>query len=343
MRSARELQVALLMKNVLVILGAGASYDCANDGASSQPEWRPPLARQLFAIADRPAFEAILKRFPGAQMLAAELAEVSRQSTFSLERTLREYHDHRDEGVKRAFGDVPRYLGALLGRVSNSYTSMPGGYVRLAKALVADTGHQVECITLNYDSLFEQALRALDARYVFDGLQDYVRADRKLRLYKLHGCVNWHVVLQKHTDWTPAGNRVYFSVYAGPRAIRISIGEDYANPGILPVVTPPLANKTDDHFVCPGDHLKTLSDRLKHCSKLLVIGTSGMETHMLRLLASCLPSAEAAHFVGLDDVSETHTKFASTIEQVRTPIRELFVGGMRAYLNDEMFQRFLRI
>jgi len=62
-------------KKACVILGAGASYDVANDGAPIRnPELRPPLARELFNMEKRREFSNVMTSYPGAKVLSSSLA-----------------------------------------------------------------------------------------------------------------------------------------------------------------------------------------------------------------------------------------------------------------------------
>ena len=57
---------------LLVILGAGASYDCASgNGGALHEELRPPLVTQLFE--NRYSFTRILHNYPLAEQAAADI------------------------------------------------------------------------------------------------------------------------------------------------------------------------------------------------------------------------------------------------------------------------------
>src|SRR5262245_45814584 len=101
-------------KSIAVMVGAGASMDCANAASIVNDEWKPPLAKELFDISSRQVFDNVLSRFRGASALACELAELSRLPNLSLEQRLRDYHSHSDPRIRSHYLDVPRYLGALL-------------------------------------------------------------------------------------------------------------------------------------------------------------------------------------------------------------------------------------
>lgn len=81
------------MKKAVVILGAGASFDCWNGTGKANPLWRPPLARHLFGHyrtlphnTPPQDFDNILRNYRGARVLAQELVPASvTDSAFDLE------------------------------------------------------------------------------------------------------------------------------------------------------------------------------------------------------------------------------------------------------------------
>lgn len=181
------------LPKVCVILGAGASKDVHNGSAPIllQGNYRPPLARDLFAISTHPEYFAVLQRYPGAQSLAAVLSPPSDSSGFDLESRLRELAEHPDERVRQQFKQVPPYLRDLLWFASYQYTPTPGTYLQLVYALLADSPHHVLFLVLNYDTLLEQALAQFDGTFIYDSITAYVREDRQSKVVKLHGSINW--------------------------------------------------------------------------------------------------------------------------------------------------------
>ena len=148
------------------MLGAGASYDCWNDtGSPARPEWRPPLARELFGA--RPAFWGVLQGYRGVVVLASELGELARGDAFNIELKLREFANHEDQRIRRAFKEVPLYLRDLIATVVGSYTErrLPGAHVRFVMNLLA-AGASVAFIDLNYDPYIETALAYFDPELV---------------------------------------------------------------------------------------------------------------------------------------------------------------------------------
>ena len=69
---------------LIVILGAGASYDCSSGLVETRPEWRPPLVTDLFDSRAH-TFAPILNEYPLAEAAAAEMRWALRDDAVALE------------------------------------------------------------------------------------------------------------------------------------------------------------------------------------------------------------------------------------------------------------------
>lgn len=169
--------------HLLVVLGAGASYDCASDQVIRTPGLKPPLAVELFHTR----FSAILNRYPFAQQLAPDIRVAINSGAVALETYLRdELRDSTHDHLRRRYPAIPLYLQHLLWEVSNQYTDHPDNYDRLlTEALRLD---RITIVTLNYDTLLDSRL-AIDRPLTH--LRDYVNWDNRWSLVKLHGSANW--------------------------------------------------------------------------------------------------------------------------------------------------------
>lgn len=162
---------------LLVIFGAGASYDCAD------VQRRPPLAKDLVD----PAFDSVAARFPecraivdrlrermdGATSLELELAELATESRSRPERR-RQLAAFRFY-VRNVIEDVT--IDLL--RTTSGYTR----YLRLMNFLYdwhRTSGEPIRIATFNYDTLLEDALET-----VFGGLGSQPRAGEFHRARRL--------------------------------------------------------------------------------------------------------------------------------------------------------------
>ena len=96
------------ISRLLVILGAGASYDSWLD-AEPDSSTIPPLTANLFA------FDEVLRQFLGADVLKSTIERRVREGQ-GLETVLAELAAQTDPDVRRRVRQVPPYLRALIGQ-----------------------------------------------------------------------------------------------------------------------------------------------------------------------------------------------------------------------------------
>jgi hypothetical protein len=300
------------VRQAIIVIGAGASYDSVSENVSSRSELQPPLVTELF---DK-RFEAILNDYPLAEQLAPDIRIATESGQVVLEAFLRdELLNSEYEHFRRRYHAIPLYLQHLLFEVSQRYTPQPDNYDRLIlEALRLD---KVTFITLNYDTLLDQRL-AIDAP--IERMVDYVRAGRKWALVKLHGSVNWGQRIFRIPDGPPtkppvelaaeAARRTFASYYARlgetidvDPVIELRTGDSleelrveweepdypYADrEGDLyyPSLAVPLGEA--DTMVCPDDHAQHVRDHQSQAPgglNVLVIGYSGLDQEVRKLLS----------------------------------------------------------
>ena len=178
-----------MLRRLVVIIGAGASYDCASELVDKDPRLQPPLVKDLFSTG----FAGILHRYPLAQAAAADIRraiEPVSENAVPLERYLREQmRDATDSYTRRRYRQIPLYLQDVLFTVSDTngrgYTKEPDNYnALLNRVLPLDN---VLFLTLNYDTLLDDRLFIYGSP---TSLPSYV-SDPGWALVKLHGSVNW--------------------------------------------------------------------------------------------------------------------------------------------------------
>lgn len=183
----------------------------------------------------------------------------------------------------------------------------------LAKLVARDSNlGRAHLFTLNYDTLFEQALELLGIQYFdgftgradarFDpsvyGLDIYYpgeiaegrvrRFDKFLHLYKLHGSIHWHVrgdeLRARHPDLQLVGE--YRDRDAAGKAIMLTkLVERLPSVGILPT-----ANKFAQTLTMPFSHLfRSFQIRLSAPQTfLLVLGYGFGDDHVNRIIETAL-------------------------------------------------------
>lgn len=338
------------MKKVCVILGAGASADAWNaSGPPATPEWKPPLAKELFGQRD--TFWGFMQRFPGVRVLSAELAEVVRSGTIALEAKLLEYARHPDKRISERFKEVPPYLRELILAVVEKHTGgiSPGTHLRLVMRLLS-SGHKLGFLDLNYDDYLEMALVDFDPGLAISSLPHYVAAERQAIVGKVHGSVHWGTpfALQDFRDslrdfdpLSPPTNVVL------ERSKRDSFNWRHPETGHLlyPVITAPLAGKDHSALVCPPGHLKAFQAFLEGCRHYLVIGTSGQDDDLLSFLNQSVSAVDLVHYVNYmqNATLECQQRIEAASPVFSRAMNRLpFPHGFRAYLGSQEFQDFVQ-
>ena len=290
------------MANVVVILGAGASWDVSSGSGVSDVHWRPPLTSELFGDRARADFWNVLSRSEGAMNLYVQLHPLAVTNSLPLEQKLSEFANHKDPRVRESFKQLPPYISDVLFRCSTAYQYDNGTYRQLVHVLLAEAGNKVAFLVMNYDTLLEQAITAFDPMLSFRSMADYVADGRQALVYKLHGSVDW--------------GRPIGTIVGGPgwkdqlrdlpldqltqRPVEFipNRSEDTSAPVQLrgerwywyPALTLPLADKSAADYVCPPEHVESLRRELATVSHVLIAGTSAQDPDVLSLLAETLPA-----------------------------------------------------
>jgi len=263
-----------MARQLIVILGAGASSDCVGEpshqGRHERPDRRPPLVMELFD--DR--YRDILNRYPLAQAVAADVWPRLREEgdALSLETFLRDELLNSPRAHRRAqYWAVPLYLQDLLYECGLRYTTHPDNFDRLLNELL--NLERVVFITLNYDTIFDLVLGKY---FTLDSLDSYIRY-QQVALIKPHGSVNWgRLVDTTGLDaFVSNGYRGLCHALAEHTArLAATITEMWDAPGPVPGETrssshgffyPALAAPLgpDDEPACPPSHVTALRTRIK--------------------------------------------------------------------------------
>jgi hypothetical protein len=288
---------------LLVIFGAGASYDSAPSygpppGGQSHLH-RPPLADELFD--DRPVFRAAFQRYPECLPLIANLRH--RTASTTVEQELDRFQAEAAEYPARhqqlmairyclqhLLIECVRYWGQVHGGVTN--------YVTLLDHIRRWSGNyeRVVLVTFNYDTMLDTSLIGTK----ISSINDYINSPTYI-LIKAHGSVNWARDIQEpyeiehrpeamiqnaakliYTDrWWVTDDYPVASVTIPAQAPRPTMKRPAA-----PSLALPLQSKAE--FECPVQHLNFLEASLPKVSKALIIGWRGMERHFTDMLKRLL-------------------------------------------------------
>jgi hypothetical protein len=287
---------------LMVILGAGASYDSSPDhpagrGAAAN---RPPLADDLFI--NEGVFAEARGEFSEFHELIPELLpRAGRTVEQSLQRL-------QDEGAnsperQRQLTAVRYYLQLAFRTLSDRWLKGIAGVTNYRALLGQIRHHQkgkepVCLVTFNYDTLIEAALAHYGMQ--FEVPNDYITG-AEFKLFKLHGSANWgrhlegnlpaallrappndpwgdpHLVI-RHVDAANISDN--FTVSGIP-------GRKHAGPPLYPAIAIPVLRK--DTYECPHSHVGALTKLIPQVTRVLAIGWRGTELHFQHMLRQLGP------------------------------------------------------
>jgi hypothetical protein len=263
---------------LIVILGAGASRGSGDYGT----RLRPPLTLELF---DATLYRDVLAAYELAHQAGRFITqELAGDEALALEKALHalrisDFPHHRHMALA-----VPPYLQQLLYAVSDAHHTSAFRYDRLIERLLRLP--YAMFMTLNYDVLLD---RRLHAHHSLSGFGDYIRRDKNWSLIKLHGSVNWHhPIAGSYPPSRPPSDLAWDTATFGCEAPDASLsairnlgsGHTSRYPALA------LPEGPEDRLVLPPSHREFVKGMLRANQEidLLVIGYSGLDTEVLRLL-----------------------------------------------------------
>ena len=283
---------------LLVILGAGASYDSApsKDPSAShinrELQHRPPLANQLFG--DRPYFGEIMNKYPKCLDIAPRLRHLP--EGVSVETVLQGLQFESREYPERLqqLASIRYYLQDIVSSCSNQWVHECQNFLN-HRPLLDDIkqwhrkGDKVCFVTFNYDKLLEYSL--YHAGFPVTSLSDYITQD--FMLIKLHGSVDWARYVETVIDPGRLNDRAALVreliMHYGELKIsrKYVMGGDVAphgvaNCAVFPALAIPVEGKVD--FECPSEHVEALKSFIPKATKILIIGWRANEKSFLELL-----------------------------------------------------------
>ena len=306
----RAQQSAILLIMLMVIFGAGASYDsCPTyspgmsiegtvDGGALNSYNRPPLANELFA--NRPFFAHTITRFPDCQPIVPRLRRLKGETLEAALEDLQTQANDYPRG-RRQLAAVRCYLHQVICGSENAWGRVTVGVTNYKSLLDqierAQPKEPVCLVTFNYDTLLEDALRQFGLP--INSFEDYTKSHPFYRVFKLHGSTNWareidtDAPIQIEMGFEPES--VFALLMENWDSIRVTdrylfsphdwIGVN-ARKLMFPAIAIPVEKKRS--FECPAEMLESLVELLPGVSKLLVIGWRATEAHFLGLLGNRL-------------------------------------------------------
>jgi hypothetical protein len=331
---------------VLVILGAGASYDSIPEFrpdpnmmyTGSVAAYRPPLATELFA--NRQSFFDVITKFGPSRPLIYRLRRLADGA--SLEEELDRLQQRADGGEVRLSPQLAAlrfYLREIIDLCTRNWSGLAAGvtnYVALVDRLEewarARQMPNIFWVTFNYDLLLEQAVDDV-ARFQPRAVDDYITSANGHVLIKPHGSINWVRRTAQSDEWRDNSVPQALKMIVRARGLALSEGisiypaGNYTDnvTGLFPALAIPVRSKQD--FVCPQMHIRILRDNIPRIRRVLIIGWAANETNFLRLLHQGLVEDARILIVCGDAARAQATESQLTKAGIQTQPRRLSTGG----------------
>lgn len=271
-----------------IILGAGASHDCGAHVVEA-PDKRVPLAKDVLGES----FDDVLCCFPQLDRRKDELrARLAKGE--NLEAVLRDFYDSARANQKFWPFQIPLYLRQLFWAISQDYMHGSTKVDTLMRRTLASAYRRVMFLSLNYDLFLDEAIMGYERVHLSD-MDSYIAAEKKWILIKPHGSVDWARAIDNcprggpgefwptQLNDTPHYSAENPSVVMWNRALNVYYRPSYP-PGDY--MHPQLVIPADSpkEFACPAAHIEAARGFHGGCSNLIVIGFSGRDEHIARLL-----------------------------------------------------------
>jgi hypothetical protein len=330
---------------LLVIFGAGASYDSCVSILPEGGTGRPPLANRLFAFPSE--YANFLDNYKTIDDIHPYL--LPPEDSKSIEEVLQTLLEESKTNPRRMkqIAAIRFYLRDVLRWASDNWHVVTKGRTNY-RALIGRIEHflkpseKVCFVTFNYDTLLESALRDHFGMQ-FSVMDDYVSRDN-WKVFKLHGSVDW-----VHEIESPPSS----SLEGGANAIIDKIKEITASkeivtldqikarePRSIPAIAIPVVEKTGEHFECPRSHIDQLQQLIPTVNRVISIGWRGTENHFLPMLRALNQVYIMTVGASPSDAKQTADKLRSISIPV---IHEWNIQGFSSAVRERSFDQILRL
>ena len=309
----------LTSENLVVIFGAGASFDSAHDQRPASTgdisESRPPLANHLF----HEAYARFIDRYRSIAPAVSRLRDAV-QKRRPLEPELRKLQEEANTNPYRSTQvlGIRFYLRDLIEETTQRWLAARHGVTNYAH-LVDEIQHwrranetkraQLSYVTFNYETLLEDALERAFGM-TFPSVSRYVEQPGAA-VFKPHGSINWVHLIEPDSLYNNVTEMVRQAIRIRLRNDIISNAElnmfvDRTLAPSIPAIAIPVDQKSAFEF--PEQHLVALRHRLKAADKFLIIGWRGTEKHFTDELRGCIGQRRVAfHIVAANEAEAKAT------------------------------------
>ena len=352
------------MDNLLIITGAGASYDVVQlPNSLVDVRFRPPLTKDLFRD-DLHCTSSCLINNPVANNIGYELKLKlnSASPEESLESSLLKIKNSELPTIKNKFWSIPLYLHNLFKEISDNFLrtangSSPSNYKVLIDAIIKSKYQNIIWINLNYDLLADRVL-ALTTMSELTSLEDYMNLKtlegKKIKYTKPHGSVDWYRLTgnsntDHSNDWENImsgkapledfENKLSGEIFTLQTAKERIIDHEKRNKSkpkmilknsFYPAISVPLG----EYKYTYQEHIDAIIPDLKNTESVLCIGFSALDSDILYLIKDNIPKVRK-----LGIVSENTENGMKTFNRIITKCSNIRVEGEKVF--NQGFSKFL--
>ncbi len=333
-------------RTLTIIVGAGASHDCAGSANTQANErLRPPLAKHVFAET----FQDILKNYPRVERRSDEIRTRLSKGE-NLEQILRDFWESAERNRNNWLLDVPRYLRELFWTISQDYLPGTSKYDTLVRCVLDYSVEKVLFLNLNYDLFLESAIEGYDG-HEFATLDSYIPPDKKWALVKPHGSVNWARILENCPKYVgglprPPSDLQELPIFGSELKVILwnRHSREFYVPGsatggyLYPQVVVPADRPKE--FISPQTHVDKARTFLESCTDFLLIGFSGHDDDVLSLL-QVIPPRSRLTIVSKGDARAIFSRIESSAPEFATKelAASFFDEGFSAYVDSDDFKK----
>jgi hypothetical protein len=342
------------MKNLLIITGAGASYDLADENRITlDPCYKPPITDNLFRAGKHLETNGCLKDALDKNPIAHNIGRMWREKE-QLEKYLKDVKDGKyNKEMQAWFWSIPIYLWDLFTTIGEKYIKTnlaPTNYFYLLNTIISRSDYnQIIWINLNYDLFADYAIEGVckKSMITFDNYMNMKTEEQEIiiKYTKPHGSVNWYRKNDNDMKWDDIRKGKNKSDF-GKKLSGIYTKQDLVNhrlkagkPNTYPAISAPLGEY--DFIYSP--HIEEIKPILKETDTILCIGFSARDKDILDLVKDNMPKIWKLKIVnGKQGGREAFELMRKHITNIRIdPAIAIYDDGFSTFLEFEELEKWL--
>lgn len=353
------------MDNILVITGAGASYDVVHRPATAtNGDYMPPLTKDIFNGKYASHIQNCLNKHKNASQVGYRFRMIYKGGEVqSLEKSLSDLKNSKLKTEQDEYYATIPYLQELFYGISKKYLpsekGLPSNYGELINGISNSKYKQILWLNLNYDMFADYALR----KYVYgqiDTLDGHMNLNTedglKIKYSKPHGSVNWFRFITTQglnidkiiegkipKDFEKCLSEEIYTEYELKRMSGIDLKRKYTREDTYEHFPkcwfPSLAAPIGKYSPMIKKHIESMKLDLETTTTLLCIGFSALDEDILDLIKKNVKCIDKMLIVNGDKKAGDVTKerlfnHCSVVFKIKQD--PVFSGGFSSFVGNEM-------